>query len=90
VKRFRFIIKRLLSMIVIMFLVSFLVFVVLRMSDADPLTVMIGNNQSTPELRQALTEKYHLDDPVHIDIPMIYPVATTTAILKISHFIFYI
>lgn len=65
-KRFRFIIKRLLSMIVIMFLVSFLVFVVLRMSDADPLTVMIGNNQSTPELRQALTEKYHLDDPVHI------------------------
>ena len=65
-KRFRFIIKRLLSMIVIMFLVSFLVFVVLRMSDADPLTVMIGNNQSTPELRQSLTEKYHLDDPVHI------------------------
>lgn len=65
-KRFRFIIKRLLSMIVIMFVVSFLVFVVLRMSDADPLTVMIGNNQSTPELRQALTEKYHLDDPVHI------------------------
>lgn len=33
-KRFRFIIKRLLSMIVIMFVVSFLVFVVLRMSDA--------------------------------------------------------
>ena len=36
------------------------------MSDADPLTVMMRNNQSTPELRQALTEKYHLDDPVHI------------------------
>ena len=31
-------------MIVIMFLVSFLVFVVLGMSDADTLTVMIGNN----------------------------------------------
>ena len=29
-------------MIVIMFLVSFLVFVVLRMSDADPLTVKIS------------------------------------------------
>ena len=62
-KRFRFIIKRLLSMIVIMFLVSFLVFVVLRMSDADPLTVMIGNNQSTPELRQAQAGSYRKISP---------------------------
>ncbi|MDO4944893.1 MAG: ABC transporter permease [Ruminococcus sp.] len=65
-KRLKFIIKRLISMIVIMLAVSFLVFVLLRMSDTDPLTVVIGNNQSTPELRQALAEEYHLNEPVHI------------------------
>lgn len=65
-KRLRFIIKRLVSMIIIIFIVSFLVFFLLRLSKVDPVTVIIGNSQSTEELRQALIKEYHLDEPLHI------------------------
>jgi len=65
-KRTAYIVKRLVSMIFILFVASFLIFFLLRMSDVDPLSVMIGNNRATDELKQTLTERYNLDKPLLI------------------------
>ena len=63
-KYVKYALKRLLSMIPIVLVVSFIVFFLLRLSGVDPVTVMIGEKQSTPELRQALTEQFDLDEPL--------------------------
>ena len=49
---------------VITFLVSLLVFFSLRLNPTSPLTVIIGNKQSTPELQQQYTEQFDLDEPL--------------------------
>ena len=36
----------------------------LRLNPTSPLTVIIGNKQSTPELQQQYTEQFDLDEPV--------------------------
>ena len=63
-KYVKYAIKRILSMIPIIIVVSFIVFFLLRLSGVDPVTVMIGEKQSTAELRQALTEQFDLDKPL--------------------------
>ena len=63
-KRAIYIIKRFISMIVILAVCSLLIFFVLRMSKVDPLAVMIGNSRSTDELKASLTERYNLDKPL--------------------------
>ena len=60
----KYIIKKIVMMLVIMIAVSLFVFIALRLSAADPLTVLIGNSRSTPELRQSYTQEYHLDQPI--------------------------
>lgn len=61
---FKYIVKKLLQMVLITFIVSFFVFFALRLNDSNPLTVIIGNKQSTPELQQQYTEMFHLDEPL--------------------------
>ena len=62
--RIKFMLKKIITLLIISLLVSFFVFFALRMSDADPLTVLIGNSRSTEELRTYYTEQFHLDEPV--------------------------
>lgn len=60
-KRAVYVIKRFLSMILILAICSMLIFFLLRLSKVDPLAVMIGNSRSSDELKAALTERYDLD-----------------------------
>ena len=60
----KYILKKLIQIVVITFLVSLLVFFSLRLNPTSPLTVIIGNKQSTPELQQQYTEQFDLDEPL--------------------------
>ncbi len=60
----KYIAKKIITILVIMLIVSAFVFMALRLSKADPLTVCIGNSRSTEQLRQQYTTEYHLDQPV--------------------------
>ena len=62
----KYILKKLIQIVVITFLVSLLVFFSLRLNPTSPLTVIIGNKQSTPELQQQYTEQFDLDEPLLI------------------------
>ena len=48
----KYILKKLIQIVVITFLVSLLVFFSLRLNPTSPLTDIIANKQSTPELQQ--------------------------------------
>ncbi len=61
---FKYIFKKIFQLVMITFIVSFLVFFALRLNNSNPLTVIIGNKQSTPELQQQYTEQFHLDEPL--------------------------
>lgn len=51
-------------MIPIVLIVSIAVFVLLRASGVDPVTVMIGEKQATDELRESLRQQFNLDKPM--------------------------
>lgn len=51
-------------MIPIVLIVSIAVFVLLRASGVDPVTVMIGEKQATDELRESLRQQFNLDKPL--------------------------
>ena len=57
-------VKKLLSMIPIILIVSIAVFVLLRASGVDPVTVMVGEKQATDELRESLRQQFYLDKPL--------------------------
>lgn len=59
-----YILKKIFSMFVIALLVSMFVFFALRISDIDPVTIIIGNKQSTEELRQQYITEFGLDQTV--------------------------
>lgn len=57
-------VQKLLSMIPIILIVSIAVFILLRASGVDPVTVMIGEKQATDELRESLRQQFNLDKPL--------------------------
>lgn len=63
-EKLKYVFKKIVTLLIIMLFVSLFVFVALRLSDANPLTVIIGNKQSTQELRDSYTKEFHLDEPV--------------------------
>lgn len=63
-KRFLFVLKRFCSMIFILAVASVLIFFLLRLFGSDSLSVMIGSARATDELKQTLTERYSLDEPL--------------------------
>jgi peptide/nickel transport system permease protein len=65
-KQIRFVVQKLLVMIPIILVVSFLVFFLLRLSGTDPVTVMLDTKPATPELIQTLREQNHLDEPLFL------------------------
>ena len=56
-----FIGKRLVQMIMILFISSVLIFVMVRITPSDPIASMTRGKRISDETRQALTERYHLD-----------------------------
>ena len=63
-KYVKYIAKKFLVMVVTLLLASFLVFVLIRLSDVDPITVMTKNKPTSEEVRAQLTAEYNLDKPV--------------------------
>jgi oligopeptide transport system permease protein len=60
---FRFIVRRLLQMILTFFGATFIVYALMFANQDDPIQALVGERPVTPAQRQALTELYHLDEP---------------------------
>jgi oligopeptide transport system permease protein len=60
---FRYIVRRLLQMVLTFFGATFVVFALMFANQDDPLQALAGERPITESQRQALTERYHLDDP---------------------------
>lgn len=61
----RYIINRLLSLIPILLFTSFITFELVRLTPGDPALIMVGGRRTTPEILQAIRQKYGLDrDPI--------------------------
>lgn len=58
-----FLAKRLLAMIVTLFVVSVLIFSLLAMSPGSIVSTLVGTRPATPELITALENQYHVNDP---------------------------
>lgn len=61
----KYVIRRLLLLIPVLFFVSILIFGMSRMAPGDPVLIMVGGHQTTPEVLQNIRVKYHLDKPVY-------------------------
>ncbi|WP_165215712.1 ABC transporter permease [Schaalia sp. ZJ1691] len=59
----RYVLSRLLQFIGVLLVLSFLIFSLLYLVPGDLVKILVGNRQVTPEVRQAITAQYHLDDP---------------------------
>ncbi|MBG0563264.1 ABC transporter permease [Actinoplanes aureus] len=60
---FRYIVRRLLQMVLTFFGATFVVFALMFANQDDPLQALAGERPITESQRQALTERYHLDEP---------------------------
>ncbi len=60
---FRYIVRRLLQMVLTFFGATFIVYALVFANQDDPLQALAGERPISPSVRQALTERYHLDDP---------------------------
>lgn len=60
----KYAIKRILTMIPIVIVVSLVVFFLLRLSGSDSASIIMGDKPATEEARAAIIEEYHLDDPL--------------------------
>ncbi|MEG2038776.1 MAG: ABC transporter permease [Oscillospiraceae bacterium] len=59
----KFIFKRLLQLIVVLFVVSVIIFVMVRLSATDPVAVILGGKQTSPEVIANVRAKFKLDLP---------------------------
>lgn len=57
----RYILKRVLQLIPILFVVSVLIFALVRLSPADPIASITKGKQISEETRQGLEEQFHLN-----------------------------
>lgn len=61
----RYIINRLLSLLPILLFTSFVIFELVRLTPGDPALIMVGGRRTTPEVLQAIRQKYGLErDPI--------------------------
>lgn len=58
-----YVLRRLLVMVLLLFVVSFLVFSLLYISPGSPIDTLLGPKPRSPETVAALTREYHLDKP---------------------------
>jgi oligopeptide transport system permease protein len=60
---FRYIVRRLLQMVLTFFGATFIVYALTFANADDPIQALAGERPISSSVRQALTERYHLDDP---------------------------
>jgi oligopeptide transport system permease protein len=60
----RFIIRRLLQMVVTFIGATFIIFALMFANQTDPVQALAGDRPVTPAVRAMLTERYHLDKPL--------------------------
>lgn len=60
---FRYIVRRLLQMVLTFFGATFIVYALTFANQDDPIQALAGERPITPAQRLALTERYHLDEP---------------------------
>ncbi len=71
----KYVIKRLFSGLITIFIVFVINFILIHIAPGDPVSVMMGKDNNDPELRAALMEKYGLDQPLYVQF---YRQLTTT------------
>ncbi|GAA0533886.1 ABC transporter permease [Paractinoplanes ferrugineus] len=59
---FRYIVRRLLQMVLTFFGATFVVYALMFAAQDDPIQALVGERPITPSQRTALTERFHLDD----------------------------
>ncbi len=60
----KFIAKRLLQLVIVLLVASVLIFTMVRLSDTDPVAVILGGKQTSPETMAAMRARFHLDKPL--------------------------
>jgi oligopeptide transport system permease protein len=60
---FRYLVRRLLQMVLTFFGATFIVYALMFANQSDPLQALAGERPISPAQRQVLTERYHLDEP---------------------------
>jgi len=60
---FRYIVRRLLQMVLTFFGATFIVYALVFANQDDPLQALAGERPISPSVRAALTERYHLNEP---------------------------
>jgi oligopeptide transport system permease protein len=60
---FRYLVRRLLQMVLTFFGATFIVYALMFANQTDPIQALAGERPITDSQRQALTERYHLDEP---------------------------
>jgi oligopeptide transport system permease protein len=60
---FRYLVRRLLQMVLTFFGATFIVYALVFANQDDPLQALAGERPLTANVRQVLTERYHLDEP---------------------------
>ncbi len=60
---FRYTVRRLLQMVLTFFGATFLVYALMFANQNDPIQALVGEKPVPDNVRQALTERYHLDEP---------------------------
>ena len=61
----KFILKRFVQMIFILFIASILIFAMIRISPSDPIASMTKGKKISEETRQSLTEEYYLVEVIY-------------------------
>jgi ABC-type dipeptide/oligopeptide/nickel transport systems, permease components len=58
--------KRLLQLVPILFIVSVIIFSMVRLSNIDPVSLIVGSKRSTPEIIAQVKEKYNFNKPLPV------------------------
>jgi peptide/nickel transport system permease protein len=62
----KYLLRRIVTAMAIVLFVILFNYVIIRMAPGDPVRIMAGFDNPSPELMEALTKKYGLDQPLHI------------------------
>ena len=62
----RYVVQRLLQGLVVIFLVSLTSFIILQLAPGSPVDILIGEAQVSQEQIDAITRKWGLDQPWHV------------------------
>ena len=62
----RYVVRRICTGILTVLIAFALNFALMKMAPGDPITTLMGKDNDSPEMRQALEEKYGLNEPIPV------------------------